>query len=700
MNSFITPTINGARTVALLTIVSLILSALPVSFFTAAAQELVDPSTLLIDGNPSPTEPGPSPEPIQLVLDGEETNEVEVIVEPEVIVESSSSTEPGVETQVVPPQEEEVVGEAARFQSFSANTENVQIIRCDNLLSNGSFEEPVVTNESKYQFFGTPAGWSVNNVSDDAVTDLEFHRGWSDNQAAEGAQYVELDPYESVVVSQNVTTIPGAVYRLSWAFAPRHNIEAGENKLEVLVNDAVIATEGPATGAAPLAPTDWTRNSYTFTAGAATEVAFKDAGATSDSYGTFLDDAQLCLMREPEPETEDIKVCKYNSNEAPIEDWDMLVTNNQKGEDEVLYELKTGEDGCATVAVDPDNGPWYAFEAAREGWEQVGVYGMGAEVIEGENADYCEFFNYEVVDEGDLTVAKSARPLERTRTCAFVNEQEQAPVCNAEVNLIENGSFEAPALDEEGFGWDVFPSEINGLAWIVEWLFPSEDAPEVPVLEIQGSYFTPAAGNQYAELDSNYNPAPGGEYNGEQAGVRILQTIPTIPGYTYTVSYQFSPKPGYDADSNVLVAKVDGGVKGTHSADGSLLSDTSWTPYTYSFVATDNEAVISFEDAGTQDTFGTLIDAVSVNCAGLVPEDEDEPVIEEEGNRSSGGGGRRSNRNTPTLDEAPEGQVLGEQVSAVPYGAPDTGAGGAAGVGLTFLSVLYVGSRRTEIVKN
>ncbi|MBY0310060.1 DUF642 domain-containing protein [Patescibacteria group bacterium] len=377
-------------------------------------------------------------------------------------------------------------------------------------------------------------------------------------------------------------------------------------------------------------------------------------------------------------------------------------------------------------------------------------------------------------------------------------QEEEVPVteavleCNVEANLIENGSFEVPVLDEDGFGWDVFPSELNGLAWIVEWLFPSDGAPKTPVLELQGGYFTPADGDQYAELDSNYNPAPGGEYNGEQAGVRILQTIPTIPGYTYTVSYQFSPKPGYDADSNVLVAKVDGVVKGTHSADGSELSDTNWTPYTYTFVATDSEAVVSFEDAGTQDTFGTLIDAVSVNCAGRDDDDDDSEddvftlslaltgegfggvtdgelegiicstnggeandcshtyasgtvvtltVTPAEGSNfdnswtvgggtctgnttpctvtmtqdysltahfdlndvrtgGGGGGGRRSNRDNTNLHEAPEGQVLGEQVTAVPYGAPDTGAGGAATFGgQTILSFLYVASRRVTVKK-
>lgn len=378
-----------------------------------------------------------------------------------------------------------------------------------------------------------------------------------------------------------------------------------------------------------------------------------------------------------------------------------------------------------------------------------------------------------------------------------IEDDEEPLTCDPKLNLLANGGFEAPELPEDGYGWDVYESVSNGLAWVVEWLFPSEDAPETPLLELQGGYFTASEGVQYAELDSNYNPAPGGAYNGEQAGVRILQTIPTVPGYEYTVSYDFSPKPGYDADSNVLVAKLDGTTKGTHSADGTELSDTDWNTYSYSFVATDEEVTVSFEDAGTQDTFGTLIDDVSARCVGRDDDDDeddedqyftltvaitgegsggvtgggeggiqcstlggesndcsqvypagtvvnlsaipyegsnfdnswtvgagtctgnntpcavtmnanvdltahfdlngdDDSTVTRTGRRGGGGGG------TPRVlgESTPTPMVLGEQVTAVPYGAPDTGAGGAAPVaGLTLLALLYTGSRRTEVVK-
>ncbi len=174
--------------------------------------------------------------------------------------------------------------------------------KCVNLLENGSFEQPVVTNLSKWQKFATVSGWVIGKVVDSTPTTLELHRDWTDNEAADGEQYAELDGDLSSNISQTVVTIPDATYELSWAFAPRHDISAEQNQLSVLIDGIQVDSNGPATGLAGLIKSDWTKNSFTFTANdAAAEITFADAGP-SNSFGTFLDDAQLCLVKEPEPE--------------------------------------------------------------------------------------------------------------------------------------------------------------------------------------------------------------------------------------------------------------------------------------------------------------------------------------------------------------------------------------------------------------
>lgn len=177
-----------------------------------------------------------------------------------------------------------------------------------NLLTNGSFEEPEVTSSSLWQKFGTVPGWTVTKVSDSTPTTLEIQENLFGNQAAEGDQYAELDGDHSTKVTQSVAGLQaGATYELSWAFAGRHNAGADHNKLDVLVNGSSVATEGPQVDPQGLTSYDWTRSSVTFiTDSNSADIAFADAGP-SNTYGTYLDDAKLCLVEEPKAM---LRVCK------------------------------------------------------------------------------------------------------------------------------------------------------------------------------------------------------------------------------------------------------------------------------------------------------------------------------------------------------------------------------------------------------
>jgi hypothetical protein len=171
----------------------------------------------------------------------------------------------------------------------------------DNLLVNSSFEEPEVTNNSLWQKMSSVLGWAIERVSDSSTTTLELHRGWSGNVAAEGLQYSELDGDHSTRVKQSVVTEAGAQYKLFWSFAARHNIAPDQNHLAIKVDGIQVATNGPASGIAPLAQEDWTKSNYTFTASNTnTELAFEDI-SPSDSFGTFLDDVRLCKVADAKP---------------------------------------------------------------------------------------------------------------------------------------------------------------------------------------------------------------------------------------------------------------------------------------------------------------------------------------------------------------------------------------------------------------
>ncbi len=209
--------------------------------------------------------------------------------------------------------------------------------------------------------------------------------------------------------------------------------------------------------------------------------------------------------------------------------------------------------------------------------------------------------------------------------CEYEEEPEPAR-CEVGVNLIQNPSFETPVLEENGAGWNVFDSIINGLVWVVEWVNPADNSPAVAKIELQDGQYSASDGNQYAELDSNFYPAPGGKYDGEDARVKISQNIPTIPGKEYEFSFDFSPIPRKDADTNILEVLVDGVVIDTISESGIGLTDTAWVSHSYTFTAVNDITTVMLADAGTADTFGTLVDNVSLTC-NPEPEPEQTPEV-------------------------------------------------------------------------
>jgi hypothetical protein len=332
----------------------------------------------------------------------------------------------------------------------------------ENLLKNGSFEEPVVTDSQKWRYTSI-VDWAITALSDGEEQDGELHNGWEGNQAADGEQYAELDSRESVKMSQTVATIPGATYELKWAFAPRHNTDATENQLAVYVNGGTaVATEGPASLPAGLNPTDWTRNSYTFTAtGDETAISFADAGATSDTFGTFLDDTALCFVSEPaEPETYTIRGHKWNDLNGDG-NWDKETERGIPGW--TIY-LRTDDSVSTTTTVDEgyyefevSAGGYVVREAQREDWVQTAPATNGGDCHYAfydevplrpaaenglSNPKECNFGNQFVGDDGDddvndtdgdgsITGTRLVRPAARvagaatTSICPLLNDHMQ-----------------------------------------------------------------------------------------------------------------------------------------------------------------------------------------------------------------------------------------------------------------------------------
>lgn len=199
---------------------------------------------------------------------------------------------------------------------------------------------------------------------------------------------------------------------------------------------------------------------------------------------------------------------------------------------------------------------------------------------------------------------------------------ESEPVCDPNVNLVKNGSFENPGLQwdydpvtDTGYNaqWGTFASGTPLLEWMVSWLNPA-GAPETANIEIQhsGLFGTTAnTGNQWAELDSDWRT---GGIN--SASTKIYQDVATIPGQKYILKFAHAPRPGTEADQNKIKIEWDNSFLGQFNMIAGV-NPVSWTNETYNGLIanpTGNTTTLAFSDAGISNSFGTYVDSVEVYC--------------------------------------------------------------------------------------
>lgn len=175
-----------------------------------------------------------------------------------------------------------------------------------NLLANASFEDPVVSaNGGQWEIFSLVSNWGISSDG------LEIWRNFMGG-APDGVQNAELDGNQSTTITQSVTTIPGALYELSFDFSPRIDRDATDNNVSARAGGVQVASAS-ASGVGNVANV-WTGHSGTFTATTtSTDISFADLGV-SNSYGTLIDNAVLCLVREPVPQACTVTIVSDQTN--------------------------------------------------------------------------------------------------------------------------------------------------------------------------------------------------------------------------------------------------------------------------------------------------------------------------------------------------------------------------------------------------
>jgi hypothetical protein len=155
----------------------------------------------------------------------------------------------------------------------------------------------------------------------------------------------------------------------------------------------------------------------------------------------------------------------------------------------------------------------------------------------------------------------------------------------ADTNLVTNGSFEEQ-LQAAG-SWNVYTA-LDG------WSTVSGSGIELRNALVGTAY----AGSNFIELDSNDNSA-------------MAQTLTTVAGAQYALSFAYSARPGVAADSNPIEVLWNGASVTTVSADGSGFSDNVWSLYSVALTGTGSDT-LSFRAIGTSDGLGGALDSVAV----------------------------------------------------------------------------------------
>jgi len=161
-------------------------------------------------------------------------------------------------------------------------------VHASNIVINPSFETPLIPNGS-FSLFSSIPGW---NLASGPSIEIQNHVAGS---PFDGNQFVELDSTGESAIFQDLATLPGTAYQLSFAFSPRPGVAV--NSLQVLWAGTPVTTIN--SSGVGLPDTSWTVYTFNLTATAATtRLQFSGLGP-SDSLGEYVDAVSVSDVPEP-----------------------------------------------------------------------------------------------------------------------------------------------------------------------------------------------------------------------------------------------------------------------------------------------------------------------------------------------------------------------------------------------------------------
>jgi len=171
--------------------------------------------------------------------------------------------------------------------------------------------------------------------------------------------------------------------------------------------------------------------------------------------------------------------------------------------------------------------------------------------------------------------------------------------------LVVNGDMETPQFPGRINVFDVTLGSFAGWEEITSHLI------EVHVAD---SLAIPTSGTQYIEIDTDPFDPNTPTFHSAPQGDQIQQTITTVPGQQYILSFDLRDRFDVNPDPGVLV-HWDGAVIGTFNANTNNTDLTDWAHFDIPVTASSSSTVLGFQDDGPDDGLSALIDTVSLTVA-------------------------------------------------------------------------------------
>jgi hypothetical protein len=177
----------------------------------------------------------------------------------------------------------------------------------------------------------------------------------------------------------------------------------------------------------------------------------------------------------------------------------------------------------------------------------------------------------------------------------------------APVSLLVNGSFESLPIALGNGQWTVLPSLAG---WTVD---PSSG------IELRRNVVGSAQdGLVFAELDTN-----GGSFGNSgfdnSTNSWISQSVATLAGAHYTLSWFYAPRPGEAADTNAIDVLWNGVKLAKSNGSGMGQNGGVWQQYSFDVVGTGGLDTLTFAAAGKADSVGGSLDNVSLIAVAAAP---------------------------------------------------------------------------------